>query len=619
MDSMPGQGLNGQNDSQNINSPDDIDLGGYEQWKIDPSLWELEEEERDQHRDTDVSVRYWLQGQDNSQPAQDTYINSRSRHQRQRKTQEVLVLVDDVLAGNTRPSSIQATTSSNDTTPSPRNPTTSNIITTSNNEQLLNRSTIPLLSLQQFPTALDRNARYCDNGYHDKRVSGTLASQNHQAFPIASNAPQVRGHHGQPIGLPLVRGSRSVAGTDTSASSKKPPKRQNSRSTDDETSSKRTFSRWNKSGVNSQLHRPLSPSSSVPAKTTAPDGNSLLQTPVEGARGPRNRVRNNTSSLVSESTSLTGTQQGRSLPSSTGKMLSYKDFENVCETCPFWLYDPARFSNVERQACYGPKEEVSHIVTHLADHHGLVRGKDPKNTSRKYLSSCQSHDPSIKTKGDCLKCSSLHKWEDSDFTDREHKGVVLCLRCWFKFDKKEMQCHLAGPMCSYNAEQPKPKKMCILYTTFCSHDKPPSSPPTNVPPRRAKLRSPSRKRNRRKEAQQVDSTPNRRPAPKQASQILRPPRPQPPYNQGQSNLNHQPPSPVPSQNQSSLKGNMPVSHEFDRSQTRQSVSGGSFTRQGVDIQQQPNRQPIAIIFPDTQPEQIVDLGYKMMQRDMQQG
>ncbi|KAM0416436.1 hypothetical protein ACHAPD_005361 [Fusarium lateritium] len=61
---MPDQRLSGENQSQNVDGPDDIILGDHEQWKqIDHSQWELEEDERNLLRENNVSVQQWLQGQ----------------------------------------------------------------------------------------------------------------------------------------------------------------------------------------------------------------------------------------------------------------------------------------------------------------------------------------------------------------------------------------------------------------------------------------------------------------------------------------------------------------------------------------------------------------------------
>jgi hypothetical protein len=618
MDKMPDQGLRGENRSQNIDGPDDIILGDHEQWKqLDPSPWELEEDERNLRRENDVSVQQWLQGQDNSQPARDIFINSQSLPQRKRKTHKLLVHIDDVFSNTIKPSSIQTTKSSNNTALSLRKPTSSNIATASINEQLSNKSATSVPSLQQFSATPDRNIRYYDNGSYRERASSTLASHSHSPFPITSHEHQASGGHAQAIDLSFQQTARSITGTGTSAGSKKPLKRQNSHSTDDDASSKRTLPRRNRSGVNSQSCHGPRPSSSGSHRTTQPGGSNLLQTPIEGVRVPPYQIRSNTSPLVSRDSSLPGTRQNKLAPHDGDKMLSHEQFNDLGEICPFWLFDPVQFSNAERQACYGRKEEISHVVTHLAHHHGFVRGKDPKNASRGYLASCGTHNPSIKAKGDCSKCILLHEWKDSDFADPDHEGVVLCLRCWFKFDKRGMQSHLTGPMCPYHTEQPKQKKMCILYTTFCSLDKPPSSPPRNIAPRKTKPRSTSKRRNRRSTTQQPEHNTTYTSAPEQATQLLRPAHPQTPYNQAKPNIAHESSSSASSQIQPFVKRDVPTCHESDKSQDRQPVYGCSFTHQQAVVHQ-PNPQPIAIIFPDTPAEYIADL-LKEIQRDRQKG
>ncbi|OBS19622.1 hypothetical protein FPOA_11347 [Fusarium poae] len=614
---MPDHRLSGENLSQNVDGPDDIVLGDHEQWKqIDPSQWELEEDERNLLRENNVSVQQWLQGQGNSQPAQDIFINSQSLPQRKRETQKLLVHIDDVFSDTIKPPSIQTAKSSNNTILGLRNPTASNVTTTSINQQFFNKSVSPAPSLQQFSAAPNRNIRYCENGYNRERVSSTLASYSRPALPITSHGQEASGSHAQATGLSFQQTARSVTGTDTSAGSKKPPKRQNSHSMDDDTSSKRTFPSRNRSRGNTQSHRAPPPSSSGPRRTTQPGGNNSLHTSIEDTRVPPQQVRNNTSPLVSEDSILPGPQQNKLPPRREDKTLSHELFTDLGEICPFWLFDPIQFGNAERQACCGRKEEMSHVVTHLAHHHGFVRGKDPKNTSRKYLASCRTHNPSVKARGDCSKCISLHKWKDSDFADPDHKGVVLCLRCWFKFDKREMQSHLAGPMCPYHAEQPKPKKMCILYTTFCSLDKPPSSPPRNMTPRKTKPRSTSKRRNRRSITQQVENNTEYRSAPEQASQLLRPAHPQAPYNQVKPKPKHESSPSTSSHTESSIKRDVPISQESRESQNRPSVSRDSFKRKEADSHQ-PNPQPIALIYPDTPVEYIANL-YKF-QRDRQQG
>ncbi|KAM5349496.1 hypothetical protein ACJ41O_006001 [Fusarium nematophilum] len=154
------------------------------------------------------------------------------------------------------------------------------------------------------------------------------------------------------------------------------------------------------------------------------------------------------------------------------RLFTEEDFTTDCETCFFWLHNPKLYSS--RDACTRRKKEISHIATHAIDHHGLIRVTDPNNESRKFLLSCQNHDPTVKGKGNCAKCQSAGQWTETDLADPEHTGIALCIRCWCSFDMRGMKEHMTEKLCPYNTEQPKPKKMCILYTTFCSKTHPPS-------------------------------------------------------------------------------------------------------------------------------------------------
>lgn len=596
MDSFPGQGLNEEGGSQNIDGPDDIILGDYNQWQqTDLTPWELKEVELDLERENNLTVRQWLQGQGNSRPVENTYIASQSSSQRKRETQKLLGHIDNVLGGNKSLSAHAAKPSTNTTALASRNPTRLNIDTAPTNQLSLAKSAF---SAQPLSFSDRGTTTCCGNGYHSGWDSGTSVSQSRSAFPITSYEYQTRGRQSQVLDPSLPQSNWSVTGTDTSTGSKKPPKRQSSRSADDETSSKRTFSRRNVPRVNALSCRRPSPSTSGPARTSPSDGNPLLQTSIEGMLGPHHQLGNNTSSCSSEGTSLQTTQFDGPLSDHARKGLSHDDFNDVCEICPFWLFSPVQFSNIERPACSNRKEEMSHIITHLTDHHGLVRGIDPKNASRKYLASCQTYNPSIKAKGNCPKCSSLHLWKDSGPVDPNHNGVVLCMRCWSKFDKDGMQDHLSGPLCPYKAEQPKPKKMCILYTTFCSNDKPPSEPPRDMQPPKANHRTAPRKHGRRNVRQQASSRVDRRPVPTEASQPLQPPHSRPPSSHNQPFSLHE------------QKRGTPSSRESHESEKRQPVSESSSTRR-------PHHHPIPLAYPDTAPGYTVS-NYEMFQRHKQQ-
>ncbi|RSL75084.1 hypothetical protein CEP52_017874 [Fusarium oligoseptatum] len=109
----------------------------------------------------------------------------------------------------------------------------------------------------------------------------------------------------------------------------------------------------------------------------------------------------------------------------------------------------------------------------------------------------------------CSKCITVQTWKDEDFEDSEHAGDAICLRCWGHFTKRKLREHLNGPLCPYKAEQPRSRKMMMLYTIFCSGSEPPTLPPKpSEPPGH------SRKRKRRLElsplcsaASPVTSTP----------------------------------------------------------------------------------------------------------------
>lgn len=283
----------------------------------------------------------------------------------------------------------------------------------------------------------------------------------------------------------------SVQTTDSSASSasKKLPKRQNSCSTDDETTSEYPLAKRHRSELKSHALHHMSLVSYGSVSSTQPAAILPPEASIDAAQGIQRQVCDIPSSSSSSSshigTGASTTQRDEEAGGITRRLVSPQDFEDACETCVFWLFSPEQFSSSERRACHGAKEEISHIITHATDCHGLIRGRDPSNASRKYLASCQIHDPLVKAKGVCVKCSSLHKWNDRDFMDPTHNGVVVCLRCWRKFSKKEMKEHIAGPICEYNAKCSKARKVWVLYSAFCSETQLPREPPKNRMPRKS--------------------------------------------------------------------------------------------------------------------------------------
>jgi hypothetical protein len=313
--------------------------------------------------------------------------------------------------------------------------------------------------------------------------------------------------------------------------------------------------------------------------------------------------------------SSSGARRDKSLHNQTSKLVSHEDFVNRCETCPFWLHDPDQFTSNERQACSGRKEEVSHIITHVCDHHGLIRGRDPNNSSRKYLASCHTHNPSIKAKGICAKCSLLHNWKDKDFADSEHHGVALCLRCWCKFDKKGMQTHMAEPLCTYNSEQLKQKKVCVLYTTFCSETKSPGEPPKDLAQRKSISRPASSRSYGSDSKQQASNQQARRPKQGPYSRTLRSTSSHVSRGKEKKQVLQAPSIPSSTQDQPVMRRHAVTSHLLYRPHNQQAVVENQSIWQQSNTHQ-PHRNPIAMlsIYQDTPPENIVDM-VKTVQRN----
>ncbi|KAM0223893.1 hypothetical protein ACHAQD_002971 [Fusarium lateritium] len=309
MDALSNQGFESENGTQTYESLDNIELDNHELWNEPYSTpWQQEEDERDQLRGNDVSVQFWLQNQGNSQPAKGTFLNSQSLHQRKRENSNLLVHVENVLGTSGKQSSAQAARTCDPTALRARNPSSSNIITSTDEHGLEKpRPTVQYLK-PPSPTS-DRKTRYPANGHHGEgRPPSTWISQDRSTTLKTPFGPQSRGALKQPVESSFQQTARSVAGTNTSSSSKKSLKRQNSRSTDDDTSRKHAFPKRNRSAITDNSWRRTSPTSSGSVQTD-------LTTRV-----------------------------------------SHKDFVDRCETCPFWLHDPEQFSTSERQACYGRKE-----------------------------------------------------------------------------------------------------------------------------------------------------------------------------------------------------------------------------------------------------------------------
>ncbi|CVK97856.1 uncharacterized protein FPRN_10744 [Fusarium proliferatum] len=440
-------------------------------------IWDQEKTQNDRRLES-IEVQQWLQQKPNSQPSQNTFINSQPLSKHKSRTNDLIDHVDDVLGAMSEPSSVQTSDSSIPTALHTRNhPTFNNLL--SIDERLLRRRVV-LPSLYPTLTVPDRKIIYQGDKKHDKGNSANpLPSQDSSTISAASSGPQTRSQHRGPTASPGQQFSWSRAGTDASSASDKQPKRQNSHTIDDM-----------EHGLPKRLrviHQSLALPHTFPApfEPFQPATGLSLEAAVNATQGIERRARDAPTSPSHGDIVSSSTQRDGPSGSFARRSVLPGDFEGATETCFFWLFDPKRLPSVERRACLGRKHAISLIITHAADHHGLIRGRDPQYTARKYLASCQSHDPFVKAKGNCEKCRSLHEWDDSDFADLTHHGVVLCLRCWRKFDKKGMREHMAGPLCDYNAEQPKTQKLWILYTAFCSETQLPSKPPQDTPPRKS--------------------------------------------------------------------------------------------------------------------------------------
>jgi hypothetical protein len=612
MDGLSNQGLGRANSDQNVESNENIDLGNPPRWN-GLSDWELDQLEQQQRRGSNLQVQTWLHHQPNSQPSQNTFITSQSLPQRQLDNYKVIDRVDDVLRKSRRPSA-QAIDAPSTTGPRGRHITTSSNVT-SIDERLMQRPRPSAQSFLPFGTTSDRQIRYTDNGNHDEgRPPGLATPQSSSAFTTLSG-PHTRGTYNQPTGPISQQTAWSAAGTDTSSGSKKVPKRQNSRSTDDEATSKYQLAKRYRSGHKSQsVHRTL-PASSGSSRLAQPGPGVSLQT-IEDTPASQRRTRNIQPLSASSGSNSSNIRRDGPVRGRPNDLVTPEDFKNACETCFFWLLDPKRFSSPERHACSGRKDEISHIVTHAADHHGLIRGKDPNNPARKYLTSCHTFDPFNKAKGNCDKCSSLHEWQGQDFADQEHHGMALCLRCWRTFGKKGMQDHMAEPLCDYNAEQPKEKKVCILYTTFCSDTQKPSGPPKNMPPRKSNYRNPANKYNRTNPRQQSNNNQtHRQPVFEQSNRDLRPASSKAPQGQGKPKAS--PASTVSPATQDRSRIERP--NQFPQQALRnppnlQAAPAHPFSWQQPNAQQ-PAQPPIALmIYPNTSPEAVAGL-VKNIQRN----
>ncbi|KAF5645526.1 hypothetical protein F52700_2089 [Fusarium sp. NRRL 52700] len=609
MDGLSNQSLGRANSDQNVESNENIDLGNLPRLN-DLTDWELEQLEEQQRRGSSLQVATWLHHQPNSQPSQNTFITSRSLPQRQLDNYRVIGHVDDVLQRGRRPSTQAIGTPSTTSRSSRFFPPSNNV--TSIDERLMQRPRPSSQSFLPFGTPSDRQIRYTDNGNHDEgRPPGSATTQGSSAFATPSG-PRTRGPYKQPPGSMSQQTAWSVAGTDTSSGSKKVPKRQNSRSTDDEAAGKYQHAKRCRSGHKSQyIHRTSSASS---GSSRIPDqGTSVPLQTIEDTQESQRQTRNIQTLSASSGSNSSNVRNDGPVRGRPNNLVTPDDFIGACETCFFWLFDPKRLSSPERHACSGRKDEISHIVTHATDHHGLIRGKDPYYSARKYLTSCQSFDPFIKAKGNCGRCNSLHEWQGQDFSDQEHYGKALCLRCWRTFDKKGMQDHMAEQLCDYNAEQPKEKKVCILYTTFCSVTIKPSGPPKNMPPRKSNYRSLPNKYSRTNQRQQSNNNQTQR-RPEQSTRDLRPAASKAPHRQSKAKA----PSASTVSPATQDRPRAERSNQFPPQATRNPHNlraalphASSWQQQSA---QQPTQPPITLTIYNTSPEHVAGV-VKNMQRN----
>ncbi|KAI8687249.1 hypothetical protein NCS56_00297400 [Fusarium sp. Ph1] len=465
-----------------------IDLDASQYIPPPPTEWGIEEQQREYERRSRAKASQWVNRQDSSRPAPGAIINSLPLDERMRHNDKIVGLVDNILhqtshsdASKSKPSSIPTTTAF---AIAARRNYDGNTF----QDRLLG-SNAAFQAPEPTPSFSDRNSKYHDTGHHDEgRPPDTFGSDGWHASLSHQTALPTRGvkeEYSPHPGLNEVQwASTNPSETDTCSITRKQPKRQNSRLTDDERGTRRRQKR-------PRTGRRLPRTSSAAPGSSQQAANRIPQT--DHGRS-RQRTQREPQSHPDPGPSSSSSFQNDRVECSSDGQFSEKNFVGSEETCFFWLHNNAKYSTPGRTACQGRKIEISHIVTHAVDHHGLIRGRDPRHGNRAYLMSCQRHDPETKATGNCGKCKSLHEWRDADFDDPRHHGMALCLRCWCGFTKSDMKVHLAGPLCSYMAEQPKSMKVYILYTTFCSKDDPPSAPPNFETPSHG--RRPAKGRNR---------------------------------------------------------------------------------------------------------------------------
>ncbi|KAM5363691.1 hypothetical protein ACJZ2D_011889 [Fusarium nematophilum] len=465
------------------------------------STWQLREQELEERRNAYINVEIWLQSVHSSRPSPDTILNSLPQYMRQRVANEVVGRVDDVFSRSSRaatrgrPSSVQTTGASAVTVTSKRSAAASIIVPSFEERCLDRRGAVP--PSERSSTPFGRKSKYHDTGNHDegRAPETSIPLGGFQAGPSAPLGPRTRGVKEERAARPerqQVHWSlTNTLATNPAPTANQMPKRRNSRLTDDELAGKRRQQKRPKTVLKdcsrSQTPRASPSSASLPRSTTR---RSPSNPPCETSGRRRRRTPKEASPTPNLQPPTLNTLSAGVAQNPKSRLLTGEDFTTACGTCFFWLHKPKLYSS--RDACHRRKKEISHVITHAIDHHGLIRVMDPKNESRKFLISCQNHDPTIKASGNCAKCLSADQWTETDLADPEHSGIALCTRCWCSFDMRGMKEHMAEKLCPYNTEQPKPNKMCILYTTFCSETHPPSQPPEDNESDQRSPKSPSR-------------------------------------------------------------------------------------------------------------------------------
>ncbi|KAM0426251.1 hypothetical protein ACHAPT_008603 [Fusarium lateritium] len=399
-----------------------IDLDASQLTVPPQTAWNIQEQQREHEGRSRLKALQWVYRQDSSRPAPGTFINSPPLDMRMRHNDEIVGLVDNILhqpshldTSDSKPSSALAIPAAALTARRDRgHPASAD--GSSFQDRLLDSSSA-FQVLEPTSSFADRNPKYHDTGHHDEgRPPDTLDSDGWQASSSVLSDPQTRGvkeeHVPNPGRHQVHWAPTNPSETDTGSVTKKQPKRQNSRLTDDEQGTRRRRKR-HRTGLKGRSPRT---SPAVSGSTNSPrQAESRL--PQTGTGRSRQQTQREPHSHPGPGSSSFHEQ----VEHDSDCRFSEENFIGADETCFFWLHDNRKYSG--RNACRGRKIEISHIVTHAVDHHGLIRGKDIRYTNRGYLMSCQTHDPETKATGTCAKCKSLQDWRGGDFDDPAHHGM----------------------------------------------------------------------------------------------------------------------------------------------------------------------------------------------------